>query len=261
MNNNTYIIKELKINDSPDTGVQAVSFVDLPAIEEQFELFAKEKTQYWKWTSSPDQEIIDTSHKFCKMHAYTSKDRIYTTEQVKSWSSFDQKEYAFIAEGANFMNFDGTKDFMGDQYIYNCRHRLQKVSQNDIPKTKLNQEISNQINFAIESIEKQEVVGCVLKSGQLIYRNNADSQGNSGYVWFSRQTIRDIKEKYGYNRNITYMHEKNVTGNAVLLDSWLEEDDTTTKWMLRYKIVGPTLWEHIKARKVMGFSIESIFVL
>lgn len=258
----SYTIKELKINDDPEIGVHAISFVDFPAIEENFEYFADQLPQYWKWTAAPDTEIIETSHEFCKKHAYTSKDRVYTTKEINAWANYDPTTYAFIPESNLFSSFNGdAENYQGDQQIYNCRHRLQKVSFNDIPDhIKKKHEMSSQINFAIENIEKREVSGVVLKSGQFIYRHDADANGNPGYVYFSRDTIRKLKEKFGYNRNITMMHQSSITGSAILLDSWLDEDDNTTRWSMRYKIVGDTLWEHIKARKVLGFSIESIFV-
>ena len=37
-----FIIRELKINDDDITGVQAISFVENPAIETDFEYFAKQ---------------------------------------------------------------------------------------------------------------------------------------------------------------------------------------------------------------------------
>lgn len=260
-----FVIKELKINDDPETGIHAISFVDYPAIEENFDYFADEKPQYWKWTAAPDTEIIETSHEFCKRHAYTTKDKIYTKEEINAWGSLPAKEYAFIPESNFFSNFNGeAEDYSGDQQIYNCRHRLQKVPFNDLPNDlKQKHSMNQQINFSIDNAEKREVVGTVLISGKMIYRHNADGLGNPGYVYISRDTIRKLKDKYGYNRTITFQHLEVMTGSAILLDSWLEENDTMnlTKWKMKYKIVGEKLWQHIKARNVLGFSIESLFIV
>ena len=40
-------------------------------------------------------------------------------------------------------------------------------------------------------------------------------------IWGGNQ----LKEKYGWNRNMTYQHRDNILGKAILLDSYLEEDD------------------------------------
>ena len=108
---------------------------------------------------------------------------------------------------------------------------------------------------------KREVQGLVLKSNQMIYRTNVDNEGNPGYVYFSRDTVRKLKENYGYNRSISLQHQQNVTGQAILLDSWLEEDDklNETRWFVKYKIIGEKFWQQIVTKKVSGFSIEALF--
>ena len=80
-------------------------------------------------------------------------------------------------------------------------------------------------------------------------------------MFFSRETIRKIKEKYGFNRTITIEHAGDITGNAILLDSWLVEDEEKgqTEWYLKYKILNDKLWEVIKDEMVTGFSVEALF--
>ena len=116
------------------------------------------------------------------------------------------------------------------------------------------------VQFSVSDFEKRIVKGMVLQSNQMIYRNDANGEGTPGYVYFSRNTIRQMKEKYGYNRAITFQHNEDITGNAIMLDSWLEEDDVkkSTKWFVSYKIVSDKLWEVVKAKKVIGFSIEAL---
>ena len=116
------------------------------------------------------------------------------------------------------------------------------------------------VTFSVDSYEKRIVKGMVLQSNQMIYRNNADGTGNPGYVYFSRNTVRQMKEKYGYNRSITFQHNEDITGTCILLDSYLEENDikNTTKWFLSYKVIDNKLWEVIKAKKVVGFSLEAL---
>jgi len=123
----------------------------------------------------------------------------------------------------------------------------------------------NMVLFSISNEEKRIIKGLVLQSGQMIYRNDVGN-GIPGYNWISRDTIRKLYKKYGFNRSLTFQHRDDVTGNAILMKSWLEEDDTNqkTKWFMEYKILptktGEKLWNIIKSYNgEMGFSIEAIF--
>jgi hypothetical protein len=130
----------------------------------------------------------------------------------------------------------------------------------------INGETTQRITFKIEDTEKKTIRGLILQSGQMIYRN--DIGGQPGYVWFSRETVRKLKEKYGMNRSLTFQHRDDVTGNAILMKSWLEEEDDDdikiTKWFMEFKLLptatGEKLWNVIKAFDgECGFSIEAIF--
>lgn len=120
--------------------------------------------------------------------------------------------------------------------------------------------------FEIANKLKKQVKGLVLKSHQMIFRQDADGQGNPGYVFMTADTVRKLKEKYGYNRKITFQHREDITGNAILLDSWIDEpdmetdtNDQITRWFMKYQIIGDALWAQIESGKVKGFSIEGIF--
>ena len=113
------------------------------------------------------------------------------------------------------------------------------------------------VELKIENKEKREVSGVVLKSNQLIYRHNV---GNGpGYVWFSKDTIRQLHKKFGWNNNITFQHSVNKKGSVILMKSWIEETDKDTRWMVRYKVLDNKLWGHIKNGVVNGYSIEAGF--
>jgi hypothetical protein len=279
----TFIIKELLLDDTnPESGIQAVSMVSDPAIMEKFIYFnkdlkmtelAQEKTDggayirdFYKYTAEPEPETIDTSHDFCKKHA----GKVYHISEIRQWGSLNFKENGFI-EGVNFFStFSGFGSFNCNQQIYNCRHWLKQCKNiKEIPVGKrqesyrnyytMNKQTDLSMEFKISNKERHEISGLALQSGQFIYRNDINGLG-PGYVYFSRDTVRKLKERYGFNRSITIEHKENITGTCILLDSWLEEDDekNMTRWFLKYKVIDDTLWNAIKLGLVSGYSIEAL---
>lgn len=276
-----YIIKELIIDeDNEESGISAISLVDDPAIEENFLYFSKEKEinlikteagvpvrEFFEYTSAPEPEIIENSHQFCREKA----GRVYHISEINNWGRLPndtQKTYGFNMDSNFFGNFRGNVgSFNVSQQIYNCRHWLRRInSPDEIPGYKRKMKFKSQkrntelkIDFKVTDKEKREIEGLALQSGQFIYRNDID-EGRGGYVYFTRDTIRKLKEKYGYNRTITIQHEEDITGSAILLNSWLEEseEDNKTKWFLKYKILNDKLWDVIKDNKIVGYSIEAM---
>lgn len=277
MEKQVFKIKELKIDETGRSGVEAISFVSEPAIEENFEFFGKyiipTILPFFKFTASPEPEIIPTSHNFCKEHA----GKVYHESEINQWadlnhSSGDYYSNGWIQESNFFRDFNGqtSTSFSGSEQLYQCRHSLLRVtSMSEVPRNKwryldvrMSEEYQNGlISLQLSDEEKREVSGPVLVSNKMIYRNDVDGSGSPGYVFFSRDTVRKAMKKYGYCRTITAQHRDNITGSAILMDSWLEENDelNQTKWFCRYKILGNDLWEYVKAKKVMGFSVEALF--
>ena len=162
-----FAIKELTMDeDNPEQGIHAISIVDDPAIQVPFTYFSQGLLPFWKFTAYPDDEIIETSHEFCKAHAFTSPDRVYHTNEIKAWAGL--KDRTFISESNFFANFsDDAKNFNGDQQIYNCRHYFERVSSlSEVPKSKrhlLNMSAEHFINFKIENQEQRIIKGLVLQ--------------------------------------------------------------------------------------------------
>jgi hypothetical protein len=277
---NLFTIKELKINPDDKSGVELISFVESPAIEANFDVFKYDIPDilpFFKFTAAPEPERISTSHPFCIDHA----GRVYHESEINDWatlnhssgdtlnhSSGDYYSAGWIQESDFFQTFDGNTatDFSGSQQLYNCRHTLRRVSSiNEVPRSKwkyLNASLAEEtgeIFLELSSDEKREVSGPVLISGKMIFRSNADGLGSPGYVFFSRETVRLAMKKYGFNRSISVQHKSDFTGSAILLDSWLTETDNQTIWNCRYKIIGEELWQFVKTKKVLGFSVESLF--
>lgn len=289
------IIKELIIDENEELGVYAVSLVSKPAIKTNFEYFNEQQKvklgrrqdkaaeagvnldDFWVYTAEPDAEIISTSHKFCKQKA----GNVYHISEINAWGSFSQsqqEDYKFITTSPFFATFNkDTANKNIDQQIFGCRHHLKRVknidqipeykrslfSKNEPPKVvpqNFTLKASQNFELKVSDKEKREISGVALRSGQFIYRKDIDGEGD-GYVYFSRDTIRKIKERYGFNRTITIEHSEDITGTAILLDSWLVENEDNTEWFLKYKIIDDKLWEVIKDEQVVGYSVEALLMV
>lgn len=254
------IIKELKINSEYD-GVVAISLVSDPAIEENFRFFNKEikmgrgsrKTGgevYYQYTTvGSEPQLVDDSHPFCREHA----GRIFTETEIRSWAKY-KGDSGFIKD-SNFFNNFPNEGFSLNMGIHNCRHKLIKVR--SFQDERNDQKFNAEYKFNITNSDKKEIEGTVLLSGKMIYRNNVENN-TDGYVYFSRQTIRDLFKKYGKNRSATLQHQYDITGYLICLNSWLEEDDekNITKWKMKYKVLNDELWNAIKNNIISGFSVE-----
>jgi hypothetical protein len=257
----TYIIKEMKLDDNEDLGGKAVSFVSHPAINTPFIHLGENLLPFFKYTADPEPELLDdgSSHQFCKENA----GKVFHVSEINNWGRFSNNEKTslkFIEESNFFESFDGNGNSNIDQQLYNCRHWFKRISKiEDIPSNKrhlLQKETIVQLK--VNNEEKRIVKGLLLRSGQFIYRNDADGHGNPGFIYFSKNTIKELFKRFGYNRTITFQHRQDITGTCVLLNSWIEENDKEVDWFVEYKVISDKLWNIIKSKGVIGFSIEAI---
>ena len=160
---------------------------------------------------------------------------------VREWEIDDIDCNSFVMEPANetcFSYFD--KDEKHE--CKNCKNNGHKIF------------------FDIQNEEQRIVTGLVMVSGKWIPRKDADNEGNKGYIFFSRETVRKMRDIFGYNRELTIFHDEKITGDAILLESFLKENQETTEWHLTYKILTDKLWSYVKDNRVRGFSIEAWFL-
>lgn len=260
------VIKECFIFDDDDTGTDAIGWVNDPANKDLFlamkrQYFAKHKkfirgpediTQddldvKYKWILNSDNEI---DNKVCLTCVeWSNKPAMKLRDWVKT-------ALPRVKVGTPILDMVAS----GEHEPYNtfceetCGCHLEAVVEEKMESETIPENLSFQ--FSKLNTEKREVVGLALKSKQFIYRN--DILGNKGYIYFSRETIRKIYKKFGYNRTVTYEHEYNITGSVILMKSYLIEDDENneTRWMLKYKVVSDKLWKDIKDKIVKGFSVE-----
>lgn len=130
-----------------------------------------------------------------------------------------------------------------------------------------------QNSFVFASEEEQIVVGPSMIPNQLIPRR--DEMGNIFHVFFSKETIKKIAEKFMKEQkqhNTDVNHNDEVVQENTLLESWIVEDPEKDKssvygfnvprgtWMTSYRINNRETWEKIKSGELNGFSIAGNFI-
>jgi hypothetical protein len=119
--------------------------------------------------------------------------------------------------------------------------------------------------------DKQIIVGPALIPNKKIRREDED--GNLYYVFFSKETIERMVEKfnrYGSNRKINFEHTDKMI-DAFIMEDWIVEDayyDKSKKYgfdvpvgtyMIKVKIEDKQFWlEEVKENGRFGFSIEGL---
>jgi hypothetical protein len=126
--------------------------------------------------------------------------------------------------------------------------------------------------FAIDNEEKKIVVGPAMIPDLKIFRK--DSKGNPYYVYFSKETIAMIAEKYMRNKyidNNDLMHDGKAVRDVYVIESWIKEDenDKSVKygygdlpvgtWFVSMKVKNPKVWEAVKEGRLNGFSVSGYF--
>jgi hypothetical protein len=128
-------------------------------------------------------------------------------------------------------------------------------------------------NYRFMSEEKRIVIGPLLIPNKMIERKGED--GESYYVYFSKDTIRKIAEKFFKemkHNNTDINHDEDITQKNTLLESWIVEDPIHDKsynygyrlpkgtWVGSYKVNDDETWTKIKEGKLKGFSVAGYFI-
>jgi len=262
-----YKIKQWKILENDDmTGISAVSLVDDPAIELPWEYFNNHRKEIWKAEDIKETDL-DATYKWV-----LGADDMDICPSCSEWAASNPRTLRDwistalprIPVGETILGLQTQQGWTGTRKTeggptYNtycedgCRCHLELVE---------NFAKENYIELKVENEEKGILSGPILVSGKLIYRKDVDGQGNPGFGYFSRDTVRKIQKKYGLNRKITLMHREDITGTLIMTKSYLLEDDKNNKttFMGQYQCISEKLKEYIKAKKVIGFSLEGLFI-
>jgi len=125
--------------------------------------------------------------------------------------------------------------------------------------------------FALDT-EQMRVTGALMVPDKLIKRY--DEEGNEYFVYFSKDTIKQIAEKMMKNKLLDKMnleHDPNQPVEGFMAETWIVEDTLNDKsksygfdfpegtWVGTYQIENEDIWELVKAKTVKGFSIEGFF--
>ena len=128
-------------------------------------------------------------------------------------------------------------------------------------------------NYRFMSEEKRIVIGPLLIPNKMIERKGED--GEAYYVYFSKDTIRKIAEKFFKemkHNNTDINHDESITQKNTLLESWIVEDPIHDKsynygyklpkgtWVGSYKVNDDETWNKIKTGELKGFSVAGYFI-
>ncbi len=132
------------------------------------------------------------------------------------------------------------------------------------------QNMSKQI-FQVDD-EKKMVLGPAMVPDMKIYRK--DKSGEPYYVFFTKETIKMIAEKYmkyKYTDNNDEMHDGQALKDVYVVESWIKEDemDKSVKygfkdlpvgtWFVSMKVNNPKTWDKVKNKELNGFSVSGYF--
>jgi hypothetical protein len=128
----------------------------------------------------------------------------------------------------------------------------------------------SKLMFADE--EQRIVVGpCMIPDMNILRR---DEDGETYYVKFSTETIKEIAMKYmkqARTNDINEDHDPTQNAGTYIFESWLVEsaDDKANTlygydvpvgtWMCKMKVEDPETWKRIKNGELRGFSVEGDF--
>ena len=129
-------------------------------------------------------------------------------------------------------------------------------------------------SFSIQDEDKRIVAGPLMTPNKMILRR--DENGEPYYVYFSKDTIRRIQERFNKSgfQNVTDVdHDGQLLNDNILLEQWLVESRVHDKslyygfnnlpigsWFGVYKVNNDETWEDIKSGKIRGFSIAGDFI-
>ncbi len=142
------------------------------------------------------------------------------------------------------------------------------------PAGSVSNNASLQFAFSVQDEDKRIVAGPLMTPNKMILRR--DGKGEPYYVYFSKDTIRRIQERFNRSgfQNVTDIdHDGQIKTDNILLEQWLVESRVHDKsryygfdnlplgsWFGVYKVNNDETWEDIKSGKIRGFSIAGDFI-
>lgn len=263
---------ELIIDETKESGVDAIAIVDAPAIESDFLAFKQDEFEetfndYPKGATNNAKRAIKykeengsdcgTKVGWTRARQLANREKISwdTIGRMASFNRHQQHKDVPYSEGCGGLMWDCWGGSAGINWAINKM------------KTK------NKAQFKIQDEEKRIVSGYFMLAEKPIYRNN--EQLGEHYVVFSGETIKEIAYKFmrnGFNSNTNLMHDSNLSLNDVFVfESILIDEERGVlapegfekapngSWWGSMKVLNDKVWEFIKEGKFNGFSVEGFF--
>ena len=181
-----------------------------------------------------------------------------TISRMASFARHLQYKDVPYSEGCGGLMVDAWGGQAGIEWAQN---KLEKINNTNLSKQK----------FATDE-EQKVVIGPAMIPDLKIFRK--DLFGNPYYVYFSRETISMIAEKYMRNKYIDN-NDENHNGKAVsdvyVVETWIKEDteDKSNKygygdlpigtWFVKMKVRNDEVWQKIKRGELRGYSVSGFF--
>ena len=122
--------------------------------------------------------------------------------------------------------------------------------------------------------DKRIIIGAAMVPHKMIHRY--DSLGNLYYVFFSRETIKKMADKFLRQKrtdetSIEHDGRKLGADKVYITESWVSEDPLKDKsaaygfelpvgtWFVSMKVEDEQVWKQIKDKSLNGFSVEGLF--
>lgn len=225
--------------------------------------------------------ITSNSRNFCK--AMVRLNKLYTRQEIRDMDSSINTGFRHRGRAYSIFDFKGG---------VNCKHYWEEVEvykegRQTVVMSKGRADgragriatASNDYwrypfsSFSFSDDEQMIISGPAMTPDSLILRK--DEMGNPFHVFFSKDTIKKIAEKFfEYNKmnNTDVNHDDNITTNNTLLESWIVSDPEMDKskamgfnvpegtWFVSYKINDEETWNKIKEGELAGFSVAGQFI-
>lgn len=228
--------------------------------------------EYWRYQGPPAQR------KFCRAMMNLSKaGKIFSKQDIQKMDGIN-KQFAKKGQSSySVFKFKGGK---------NCKHYWEKlkVFKNEngqkvvivAQPTKKTERVAGEtwanMGFSLDD-DKRIVTGPLMIPNKMILRK--DEEGQPYYVYFSKETIRKMSEKFfalNKHNNTDKMHNWDITTSNTLLESWISESIQHDKsyrfgfnlpvgtWYVSYRINDDETWRQIKNGELKGFSLAGPFI-
>jgi len=223
-----------------------------------------------KWRDEHPDQDCGTRVGWARANQLANREPISeeTIARMASFARHLQHEDVPYSEGCGGLMVDAWGGRSGIEWASN---KLESIREENSGETFSFTGIEGKMNFAIAE-DQQMVIGPLMIPNKLILR--IDENGDPYYVYFSKETIKNISEKMMKNKlidKVNLEHNPEETVDAYMVSTWLVEDVEKDKQQVygfnfpvgtlmgQYKIEDKSIWSKVKAGEIKGFSVEGFF--